>query len=293
MMDNGNVQPPGQAPVVRVVTRRAIGQILVDLGRITHRDTQRIYARHRERGVPFGEAAVQLRLASRADVEQALSIQFNYPLLRPGDAGISPDVVVAFDTGAPAAEAVRELRSELLVRWLNDGRKALAVIGVGTGRGRGYIAANLAASFAQLGERTLLIDANLRAPVQHEYFRLPDGAGLSTVLNGGDRGEAVEAIPYFGTLSVLPCGPKPPNPLELLSRPAFRGLLDEVEREYDVIIIDTPPAARSADARTVAARAGSALLAIQRDADRVTDLRRLEKSLRDYGAALVGAVMVT
>lgn len=292
-MDDGIVHGSGGGSVVSVISQRAIGQILVDLGRITHLDTQRIYARHKERGLRFGEAAVQLRLVSRAEVEQALAIQFDYPLLRPGDAGIGREVVVAFAAGAPAAEAVRELRSELLVRWLDGGHKSLAVVGTGAGRARSFIAANLAASFAQLGERTLLIDANLRAPVQHQFFRLPGHAGLATVLNGGDKAAAVETIPYFGTLSVLPGGPCPPNPLELLSRPALRRLLDEAERDFGVIVIDTPPAGRGADARTVAARAGSALLAIERGVDRVRDVQRLTQSLRDYGAQVVGAVMLT
>src|SRR6185503_6302746 len=122
------------------------------------------------------------------------------------------------------------------------GRRTLAITSPGAREGRSFIAANLAVVFAQLGQRTLLIDADFRAPRQQAIFNISDRFGLSSVLSG--RADLSAAVPVSGLtgLSVLPAGPLPPNPLELLSRPSFAALLGKAQAEYDVILIDTPPA---------------------------------------------------
>src|SRR6185295_1009223 len=113
-------------------------------------------------------------------------------------------------------------------------------------------AQGLAISFSQLGQRTLLIDADFRAPRQQSIFNVPDRFGLSSALSG--RAELSTALPVSGLtgLSVLPAGPVPPNPLELLSRASFAALLAKAQCEYDIIIIDTPPLGLYADAQCVA-----------------------------------------
>ena len=114
--------------------------------------------------------------------------------------------------------------------------------------------------YSQLGQRTLLIDADFRAPRQQSIFNIPDRFGLSSALSG--RAELSTALPVSGLtgLSVLPAGPVPPNPLELLSRASFAALLAKAQCEYDIIIIDTPPLGLYADAQCVAFRAADALL---------------------------------
>ena len=156
-------------------------------------------------------------------------------------------------TGALLYSVVEELRSvrtQLLVRWFNPGagRRTLAVTSPCAREGRSFVAANLAVVFSQLGQRTLLVDADFRSPRQQSIFNVPDRFGLSSALSG--RADLSVALPVTGLtgLSVLPAGPVPPNPLELLSRASFAALLAKAQLEYDTVIIDTPAASEYADA---------------------------------------------
>src|SRR5204863_100999 len=161
----------------------------------------------------------------------------------------------------PVVEELRTVRTQLLIRWFNPaaGRRTLVVASPGAREGRSFIAANLAVSFSQLGQRTLLIDADFRAPRQQGIFNIADRFGLSSVLSG--RADLSVAAPVAGItgLAVLPAGPVPPNPLELLSRGSFAALLGRAQAEYDVILIDTPPASEYADAQSVAFGVGVAI----------------------------------
>jgi chain length determinant protein tyrosine kinase EpsG len=166
----------------------------------------------------------------------------------------------------------------------------LAVVSPGSGEGRSYVAANLAVAFAQLGERTLLIDADLRAPRQHRIFNIPDRIGLSAVLSGRADCSAVVAIPQFGTLSLLPAGACPPNPQELLLRPALAALLGDLSSEFDVILFDSPPASLYADAQSLAFRAGSAIVVTRKDHTSIADAASTIRALKDTGTRVVGTV---
>ncbi|MGH6831090.1 MAG: polysaccharide biosynthesis tyrosine autokinase, partial [Methylocella sp.] len=166
----------------------------------------------------------------------------------------------------------------------------LAVVSPISGEGRTYVTANLAVAFSQLGKTTLLIDADLRAPRQHRIFNVTNPIGLSTILSGRAGMEAIEPISHFGILSVLPAGPVPPNPLELLSRPEFSKLLKESARRYEVILVDTAAAERGSDAQTVAGRAKGALIVARQDRARIADVAAIAENVAAYGAQVVGAV---
>jgi len=180
----------------------------------------------------------------------------------------------------------------LLIRWANDGvrHRILAIVSPGPGEGRSYVAANLAVAFAQLGERTLLIDADMRKPRQHRIFDVTDRFGLSAVLSGRADRRAVVPVPEFGRLSLLPAGARPPNPQELLSRDPLAILLHEVQNDFEIIIFDTPPARRYADAQTVAFRAGNALVLALKDHTRLADTNAVVHELGDAGTRTVGTV---
>ncbi|MEO8166299.1 MAG: polysaccharide biosynthesis tyrosine autokinase, partial [Betaproteobacteria bacterium] len=179
-----------------------------------------------------------------------------------------------------------------LIRWSNAQvrHKMLAIVSPGSGEGRSYVAANLAVAFSQLGERTLLIDADLRAPRQHRIFNTPDRIGLSAVLSGRADSSAVVPLPQFGTLSLLPAGACPPNPQELLLRPALAALLGELRNEFDVILFDTPPAGLYADAQSVGFRAGSAIVLARKDHTSIADTNNTIRVLSDTGTRVVGTV---
>ena len=269
-----------------------LGSILAEEGKIGAGDIERVLELQHIEGLRFGEAALRLGLIAADDLRSAVAKQYGLPHLLPGERSISSELVVAYEPFHPRAEELRALRTQLLIRWSNAGirQRMLAIVSPGSGEGRSYVVANLAAVFSQLGERTLLIDADLRAPRQHRIFNVPDRIGLSAVLSGrADRG-AVVPIPECGTLSLLPAGACPPNPQELLLRPAFATLLEELRAEFDVILFDTPPAKFYADAQSLAFRAGSVMVLARKDHTRFADTTRVIRELNDTGARIVGTV---
>ena len=272
---------------------RSIGNILIDVGRLSAESVEAILRLQSERGLRFGDAAIELGLLSDDDVHFALANQFDYPYLSAGDNSLSHELVAAYQPFSPVVEQLRVLRSQLILRWFDAEaqRKALAIVSPGKGEGRSFIAANLAIVFSQLGERTLLIDADLRAPHQHELFKLGSHTGLSEWLAGRAGTEAVVRIPSLRDLSVLQAGAVPPNPQELLGRPAFSEILQALGHNFDVIIIDTPATRDFADAQTIAVRSGGALLLARNDNTSLPDLAALARNLQQSGATLVGSVL--
>lgn len=274
-------------------TERSIGAILVGSGALTPQDVERILEQQREKGGRFGEAGQALGLIEQRDIDFALSRQFDYPYLRRGESRVSEAVVAAYEPASPQVEALRALRSELMLHWFSEeaARKSVAVVSEARGDGRSYIAANLAVVLSQLGGRTLLIDADLRKPSQHALFGLENRIGLSAVLAGRAGAEAVQRVAELGSLSVLPSGVTPPNPQELLARPTFGVLLERFAEHVDFILIDTPPAAESADAQTVAARARAALFVLRKNHSRLWRVQAIAEGLARTRAAVLGAVL--
>ena len=273
---------------------RSIGAILVDTGKLALDDAERILRAQKDHGLRFGEAAIMLGLVTRADMELALASQYDYPYLLQAENGeVAAELIAAYEPFSTQVEALRALRSQLMLRWFTgeEERRTLAIASPGRGDGRSYLAANLAVVFSQLGEHTLLIDADMRNPRQHELFKLDNRQGLSSLLSGRGERSMIERIPSFVDLSVLSAGPIPPNPQELLGRPAFAKLLAEMVSEYDIVILDTPAAADYADVQTIAVRASGALLVARSSKTRVSEFRELSKTLGQSGVAMVGSVL--
>lgn len=271
----------------------SIGAILIDAGRLTPENAERILRLQKEQGKRFGDAAIELGLLGEDDIRFALSSQFDYPCLPAGDSSLSPELVAAYKPHSASVEHLRALRSQLMLRWFDNelNHKALAIVSPGAREGRSFIAANLAIVFSQLGERTLLIDADLRHPRQHELFKLDNSAGLSGLLAGRNGTEGVQRVSSLRSLAVLPAGAVPPNPQELLGRPIFAETLARLARDFDVVIIDTPAGSSFAEAQTVAVRAGAALLLARQNQSSVPQLLALKRSLELAGATLVGSVL--
>lgn len=269
-----------------------IGKLLQDAGKLKPQDMERVLKLQQEQNLRFGEAAQKLGLVSEADIQQALSHQFEYPYIPAGEASLSPELTAATNPYGKEAEALRTVRSELLLRWFKDGRKTLAIGSARADEGASYLAANLAVLFAQMGRKVLLIDANLRQPRQHGIFNLGNGMGLSDVL--AERAPSLQAhtIQPFQTLNVLPAGSPPPNPAELLARPAFGALLSGLETSYDIILFDTAPSQLSVDFQLIAARVGGMLIATRRNVSRLAPLAELKEKIAFSGAQIVGAVVL-
>jgi|CXWL01.1.fsa_nt_gi chain length determinant protein tyrosine kinase EpsG len=275
------------------VVDRSIGDILAELRNLTAAQVEKILQHQQESGVRFGEAAVALGYASKDDVLFALSQQFHYPYAPEEQRKLSPELVALNEPFSPRAEGFRALRSQLMMRLFGEGdqRRAVAVISPDAGDGKTYCAANLAVVLAQLGGRTLLVDADMRGPRLHEVFNLKNKAGLSGILAGRADKHVIQQVPGVSSLFVLPVGTTPPNPLELVERPAFGLLMRELASKFDHVIVDTPAAVYGADASVIAARCGAALVIARKDASRVALLQELVASFEGSHVKLAGAVV--
>ena len=144
---------------------------------------------------------------------------------------------------------------------------------------------------AQLGGRTLLVDADLRGPRQHQVFDLPNPAGLSGLLAGRADGPVVQRVHDVPSLYVLPVGPTPPNPLELVERPAFAQLLAELCTRFEHVIVDTPAHRYGADGPVIAARCGLALIVARKHSSRISALQALVGVLGGGATQLAGVIL--
>lgn len=280
-------------PGASVPPDRSIGALLIDSGKINPEDAERVLRYARDKGMRFGDAAVALKLVGQDDVQQVLALQFDYPYLPAGESPVSTEVVAAWSPFSRQVEALRALRSQLLLRWFTgeEGRKALVIVSPGRAEGRSHLAANLAVVFSQLGERTLLVDADLRKPRQHELFGLKNATGLSTILAERAGVEAIQHIPAFVDLSVLPAGATPPNPLELLGRAVFSEVMSELATRYDVILLDSPSAAMGSDFQPIAQKSGGAMLLARRNRTRMQACAAMAEEIAAAKASVVGTVL--
>lgn len=271
----------------------SIGATLIRIGRLSVADADKVVRFSIERGLRFGDAPIEMGVLTAADIELALSCQYDYPYLLRGESAISDEVIAAYEPFTTKVESLRALRNQLMWRWFESGkeRRALAIMSPESGDGRSFLAANLAVVFSQQHQRTLLIDADMRAPRQHQLFGLENRAGLSAVLAGRSGQDAIQRVSSLVDLSVLSAGALAPNPSELLGRRAFGQLLGELAANYDVILIDTPASGEYSDAQLVASRAGAAVLVAHQNHSHLKKLRELLGLLSDARVHLVGTVL--
>ncbi len=275
------------------VLDRSIGDLIREARRLTDEQIEQILLYQREHGVRFGEAAIALQLATNDDVVWALAQQFHYPYA-PGEEVRNPELVVAADPFSDEAEVFRELRSQLLLGVMgpDEPRRAIAVLSPNIGDGKTYVVSNLAVAFSQLGGRTLLIDADMRTPRQQDVFGIgPGRPGLSGILSGRAEQNVIQQVPELPSLFLLPAGAVPPNPLELVQRPAFGLLVHELLSKFEYVLVDTPAAEHGADARVIAAKCGAALVIGRKDRSRMDVMDRLLSGIGKTPAKVAGVVM--
>lgn len=274
----------------------SIGDILVNTGRLSSQDASRIVELQQSKNLQFGDAALALNILKKEDIDFALSQQFDYAYLGAQDTSLSPTLVAAYKPFSTVGENLRAVRSQLMLRWFNNAtsRKALTVVSAGAGEGRSFIAANLAIVFAQQGQRTVLVDGNLRAQAGHgqqALFKLGKSAGLSEILADRAGLEAIQTVTGLPNLSVLTAGATPPNPQELLGRSNFGALLQALSEKFDVILFDSPSGNDFADAEILASRTGAALMVARMNKSLLSQTSQLAQRLQASGVALVGSVL--
>lgn len=204
-----------------------------------------------------------------------------------------PALAFAHDSGSLRSEQLRSLRTELLMRLgSHQGAATFAILGSRPGEGRSQLCAELALAFAQLSGRTLLVDANMRQPRLDKLFLgARSDSGLSEVLLGRVHTMPLHRVVGPQALALLTAGAPPPNPVDLLSGIQFERLVRDWSRNYDYVLIDTPPAAMYSDGIVVANAARNVVLVAHRNHTSYTEITELTRRLDATQTRIIGAVL--
>jgi protein-tyrosine kinase len=280
---------------------------------LSPQNVARILELARASQISFCDAALQLNLASRSDIEQVLSwvrerggdvkvgvletairnarkattaLTLRQGVGRPGS-----QLLHARDSEHPRNEKVRALRTDLMLLSESSQRgNVFALVSPGRGEGRSQLCAELAIAFAQLGRRTLLVDADLRHPCQHVLFSTDNQLGLAQTLGLGHQPylNGIDGIPE---LALLTSGAVPPNPLELVSNRRFDSLMTELRRQYEFVVIDTPAVSKYADALQIASVAERVLVLSRTESTSFRAMKDMLRRLAITESRIVGAII--
>ena len=199
-------------------------------------------------------------------------------------------VLATTDPQEPAVESLRSLRTALQFIMLDSARNVILVSGPSPGIGKSFTSVNLAAVLGAANKRVLLVDADLRRGHLHEYFDLEREQGLSEVLSGGLRLDEAIRRELLPNLDFLSSGILPPNPAELLMLPAAAELISQASKDYDLVLIDTPPVLAASDAAALAVHAGAVFLVARAGITSGGELRVSNERLLDAGVRSNGVI---
>ncbi|WP_239015067.1 GumC family protein [Archangium violaceum] len=239
-------------------------------------------------GLEFLDASV----ATRADVENRLGLAFigAMPPMKAED-GTSTDLFIHRHPRSPAAEMCRAIRTNLLFMSPDKPFRSVVVSSAGPSEGKSTVVINLGMVMAQTGTRVLLMDTDMRRPRLHKAFGIPDDVGVSSLVVGEGSLERAIKSTDVPNLFVLPCGPIPPNPAELLHSRAFSELLDELRERFDCILLDSPPLGPVSDALVLSKQTDGILLVLKAGSTHRDHAKRAIRALRDVKARVIGALL--
>jgi capsular exopolysaccharide synthesis family protein len=206
-------------------------------------------------------------------------------------ADVDPMVIAHYQSNSIAAEAYRGVRTALYFNSQGVGHQVIQVTSPNVSDGKSTLAANLAVSIAQSGKRTILIDGDCRKPKVHKFFNVSSETGLASVIAGTTDLDAAVKQSAVPNLSILPCGPRPVNPAELLTSPRFKELLDLIRSRYEFVIVDTPPLLVVTDPCVVAPRVDGVVLTIRVTKNGRPYAERAKEILASLGANVIGVVV--
>jgi len=199
--------------------------------------------------------------------------------------------LAALDTRSSAAEAYRVLRTSVLLSAAGQPPKRILITSGQPGEGKTTTVINTAISLAQLGAKVLVIDCDLRRPTTHKVLGVDHLQGLSTYLSRDiDIDEVIQKL-QIANLSLLPCGPIPPNPAELIASDRMKALLDLLSERYDHILIDSPPLINVTDPVILSTMVDGVILVVHGGKSTRDVVRRARQELSSVGAKIFGVVL--
>lgn len=213
------------------------------------------------------------------------------PKLQGKEDSSARDLTVFREPSSVAAEACRSIRTNLMFLSAQKEVQALVVTSPGPRDGKTTAAISIAITMAQAGARVLLLDADLRKPRIHKSFGLPADKGITTAIMGEAQAKALILHSEIPLLDILPCGPIPPNPAELLHTERFREILAQCRREYDRIILDAPPTGPVTDPAILGSIADGVVMVLRAGHTTRDAALHARRHLADAGARILGLVV--
>lgn len=203
-----------------------------------------------------------------------------------------PDLITLTNPRSDAAEAYRTLRTNLMFSSVENPLHTLLVTSPAQGEGKSQLIANLAVTFAQAGNKTILIDSDLRRPTQHEIWGISAERGLTTMMI---EDSALASPPLVNTsvdnLQILPAGPPPPNPADVLSSQRMNEIIGLLKARSNYVLFDSPPVLAATDAALLGIKLDGALLAVRAGHTRREDVLRARQALERVHVRVLGAVL--
>jgi capsular exopolysaccharide synthesis family protein len=241
----------------------------------------------------FGAEAVDTSIASQEQIEEKLGLTFLgiVPRFPPNKDGTPQDLIVHTQPKSATAECLRAVRTNLLFMSPEKPLRTILVTSSGPQEGKTTTATALAVTMTTSGNRVLIVDADMRRPRIHRIFGVPNKEGLSSLILGEVALEDVVVATSIPNLFVLPCGPVPPNPAELLHTASFERLIASLGERFDRVILDSPPVGVVADAVVMATRVDGTLVVLKAGTTSRDVARQAVRQLRDVNAPVFGAVL--
>ena len=219
-----------------------------------------------------------------------------WPLRRPKkkrkgfSEGYSRELMTLTEPAGAVSEAYRTLRTKIFYSATDNPPKVILITSPSWRAGKSTTCANLGVAMAQAGKSTLIVDCDLRKSALHKFFGLRNTHGLMNVLAQEGEPQEFWHEPLKG-LHVLPSGPLPPSPTEVLSSQLVAGFLEQARREFDYVLLDTPPTPLISDSVILAPQADGVLLVVDIERTRKGSLRQAIQSLETVGARFLGTVV--
>jgi non-specific protein-tyrosine kinase len=200
-------------------------------------------------------------------------------------------LITVRDPRSPIAEAYRTLRTNIQFSSLDKALCTMLVTSTSAEEGKSTTLANLAVIFAQAGHRVILVDADLRRPVLHSLFGVPNSIGLTSLFIEDAPGSLPLQETPVPNLALLPSGPQPPNPSELLGSQRMEKVIDALKAEADFVLFDSPPIIAVTDAAVLGRKVDGVLLVVRAGKTRREHAARARMLLEKVNAKVLGAVL--
>lgn len=200
-------------------------------------------------------------------------------------------IITETNPKSPISEAYRTLRTNIEFSAVDEQLQVIMLTSAGPGEGKSTTATNLAVTYAQADKKVLIIDADLRKPTMHHTFMKSNRRGLTNILAGQAIHSEVIMDTHIPNLEVLPSGPIPPNPSEMLSSKRMISFLAEMRERYGIIIVDTPPALAVTDAQIMATRCDGVILVVNSGEVKREVALKVKLNLEHVKARILGVVL--